>query len=162
MNALTRCLSTAEISQRILDMAVTGVYRESVIEAFYPLATKKQIRQAIAQAKQLGVRSVPQLRDETLGTYYQIDASSYASAQAVVKAEIARGAEASPAERLLLATQALRAMLGVSVTFALLLGVCSTLLWLNGQLLWGTGTLLGSLSAAGIWLIQKRLARNLI
>ena len=49
MSQLAPRLSETELSQRILAMAKTGVYRESIFEAFRSLATKRQIRQAIAQ-----------------------------------------------------------------------------------------------------------------
>ena len=58
-------------------MATTGVYRESIFEALQPLSTKKNIRLAIAHAKQLGMYSVADLRDDALGTYYQIDVAQY-------------------------------------------------------------------------------------
>ncbi|NJN02253.1 MAG: hypothetical protein HC873_01100 [Leptolyngbyaceae cyanobacterium SL_1_1] len=162
MSPLTQRLSTAEISQRILEMAVTGVYRESVFETFRPVATKKQIRDAIAHAKHLGIRSVPQLRDEALGTYYQIDASRYATAQAIVEAEIQLAVGESPSQRLLVVTQALRATLGVSASFTVLFGLGSSLFWLNGQVGWASSTLFSSLSAAAIWAVQRQVAKNLV
>jgi hypothetical protein len=72
-------LSETELSQRILDMAKTGVYRESIFEAFQSLATKQQIRRAIAHAKQFGLYSVRQHRDDELGTYYEVDLAKYQS-----------------------------------------------------------------------------------
>ncbi|MGP1375871.1 MAG: hypothetical protein ACTS3T_23795 [Almyronema sp.] len=160
MSALTQRLSTAEISQRILDMAITGVYRESVFETFRPVATQKQIRGAIAHAKQLGLHSVPQLRDQALGTYYQIDAGSYETAQALLKAEVTFAVGASPTAQLLLTTQTLKAMLGVSVSIAVLCALGGALLWLNGQFVGGTSALVASLSAWTIWMIQNRLAQK--
>ena len=48
-------------------MARTGVYRQSVFEAFRSMATQRQIRDAIAQAKQFGLYTVSSLRDAELG-----------------------------------------------------------------------------------------------
>lgn len=76
-SSLTRRLSVPELSQRVLTMGKTGVYRESIFEALSPLATKKSIRLAIAQAKQFGLYSVATLRDDDLGTYYQVDLAQY-------------------------------------------------------------------------------------
>jgi hypothetical protein len=88
MSPLAPRLSETELSQRILEMAKTGVYRESIFEAFRSLATKRQIRQAIAHAKQFGLYSVRDLRDEELGTYYQVDLAKYDSFQAALKAAV--------------------------------------------------------------------------
>ncbi|NER00678.1 MAG: hypothetical protein F6K30_28960 [Cyanothece sp. SIO2G6] len=78
-STISRRLSVPELSQRILMMAKTGVYRESIFAALHPLATKKNIRLAIAQAKQFGLHSVAALRDDELGTYYQVDLTQYQS-----------------------------------------------------------------------------------
>jgi len=69
----TQRLSATELTGRILDMARTGVYRQSVFEAFRSMATQRQIRDAIAQAKQFGLYTVSSLRDAELGTYYQVE-----------------------------------------------------------------------------------------
>jgi hypothetical protein len=47
-----------DLTRRILEMATTGVYRGSIFEALAPIATQRQIRQAIAHAKQFGLHSV--------------------------------------------------------------------------------------------------------
>lgn len=74
---ITRRLSVPELSQKILEMGKTGVYRESIFEALHSLSTKKNIRLAIAHAKNFGLHSVADLRDEALGTYYQVDLACY-------------------------------------------------------------------------------------
>ena len=73
-HGISRRASVPELSRQVLEMATTGVYRESIFEALQPLATKKSIRLAIAHAKQFGMYSVAELRDDVLGTYYQIGA----------------------------------------------------------------------------------------
>jgi len=75
--SISRRLSIPELSERILEMAKTGVYRQSIFEALSPLATKKNIRLAIAHAKSFGLHSVADLRDDGLGTYYQVDLTQY-------------------------------------------------------------------------------------
>jgi hypothetical protein len=68
-------LSTAELRQRILEMAQSGVYRQSIFEALRPYARRRQISIAIASARRFGLHSVANLRDPQLGTYYELDTS---------------------------------------------------------------------------------------
>ena len=107
-------LSETELSQRILEMAQTGVYRESIFEAFRSLATQRQIRQAIAHAKQFGLYSVRDLRDPELGTFYQVDLQKYQSFQAALKAAVPLPPGDDLAAQMLAATQAIRAMLAIA------------------------------------------------
>jgi hypothetical protein len=77
-----------DLTRRILEMATTGVYRGSIFEALAPIATQRQIRQAIAHAKQFGLHSVRSLRDGELGTYYQVEPQKYASFQTAIAAAV--------------------------------------------------------------------------
>ncbi|MDA0265804.1 MAG: hypothetical protein O3A14_02330, partial [Cyanobacteria bacterium] len=106
-------LSDLELTQRILDMAKTGVYRESILEALQPVATQRQIRSAITQAKQFGLHSDRSLRDAELGTYYQVDLRRYHSFQAAISAAVPLESH-DVASQVLLTTQALRRMLVVA------------------------------------------------
>lgn len=160
MSQLAPRLSETELSQRILAMAKTGVYRESIFEAFRSLATKRQIRQAIAHAKQFGLYSVRDLRDPELGTYYQVDLPKYESFQAALKAAVPMPPGDDLAAQLLATTQAIRAMLAIagSSTFILLIvgGLCLLTGHLqSGRLAWASAASVGS-----IWLLQQRWARR--
>ncbi|MEM9117967.1 MAG: hypothetical protein AAF827_09355 [Cyanobacteria bacterium P01_D01_bin.6] len=160
MSQLAPRLSETELSQRILAMAKTGVYRESIFEAFRSLATKRQIRQAIAHAKQFGLYSVRDLRDPELGTYYQVDLPKYESFQAALKAAVPMPPGDDLAAQLLATTQAIRAMLAIagSCTFILLIvgGLCLLTGHLqSGRLAWASAASVGS-----IWLLQQRWARR--
>lgn len=160
MSPLAPRLSETELSQRILDMAKTGVYRESIFEAFRSLATKQQIRQAIAHAKQFGLYSVRDLRDAELGTYYQVDLPKYESFQAALKAAVPMPPGDDLAAQMLAATQAIRAMLAIagscSFIFLIVGGVCLLTGHLqSGRLAWASAA-----SVGGIWLLQQRWARG--
>lgn len=155
-------LSETELSQRILEMAKTGVYRESVFEVFQSLATKRQIRSAIAHAKQLGLYSIRQLRDPELGTYYQVDAAKYRSFQAALKAAVPLEAGEDLAARILANTQAIRGMLAISgvgaVGFLVLGGICLVTGHLqSGRLAWMSAASIGT-----IWGIQQVCVRSLL
>ena len=165
MSALLPRLSVAELSQRILEMATTGVYRESLFDTFKPMATKRQIREAIALAKQFGLRSDPTLRDPELGTYYQIERQRVK----LQKVDSLRTTEAQSTcfetregaiARILNIQQTMQTMLRVAggVTVSLLVsgGVCA----FEGQstiatLLWSS-----ALCACTIWGIQKQLLKR--
>jgi len=151
-------LSETELSQRILEMAQTGVYRESIFEAFRSLATQRQIRQAIAHAKQFGLYSVRDLRDPELGTFYQVDLQKYQSFQAALKAAVPLPPGDDLAAQMLAATQAIRAMLAIagSCTFIFLIigGLCLLTGHLqSGRLAWASAASIGA-----IWLLQQRRA----
>jgi hypothetical protein len=162
MTQLAPRLSETELSQRILDMAKTGVYRESIFEAFQSSATKKQIRRAIAHAKQFGLYSVRQLRDAELGTYYEVDLKKYQSFQAALEANVHLPAEDDLAAQILASTRAIRAMLAISgslgILFLLLGGVCL----LTGHLQSGRFAWVSAASIGGIWLLQNICVRSRI
>jgi len=162
MTPLSQRLSTLDLSQRILEMGQTGVYRHSIFEAFRPVATQRQIRAAIAQAKQFGLHSVAALRDDTLGTYYQVDTTKYASLQAALKATVPLDEADNLAERGLQATQILQQMLRIAKGSAIALGLVGAGCLLNGQPQLGSLTGVGAISALGIWWLQHRLARKLL
>lgn len=162
MSNVTSRLSDTELIQRILTMAQTGVYRESIFEAFQSLATKQQIRSAIAHAKQLGVYSVRDLRDADLGTYYQIDAVKYDSFQAAVKADVALEAGDDLAARILASTQAIRAMLAIAGSCAIGFLVFGGFCLVTGHLHAGRLAWVSAASIGGIWLLQQTWVRSLL
>lgn len=143
-------------------MAQSGVYRGSIFEAFQPFATKRQIRQAIAHAKQLGLYSIAHHRDAELGTYYQIDPAKYASFQAALKASVPLAVGDDVAAHILATTQALRAMVAIAGGFALVFFVLGGFCLITGHLQSGRMAWVSALSIGGIWLIQQRWARALL
>lgn len=158
MTVLSSRLSTSDLTQRILDMAKSGVYRESIFDAFRPVATKRQIRSAIASAKQFGLHSVPTLRDAELGTYYQVDLTRYQSLQTALNANVPLELTADLAKQMLVATQTIRWMLAISGGLAIGLfgvgGIC--VLMMRSQM--AAMTWIAALCAAAIWGIQRRCA----
>lgn len=161
MNGITRRLSVAELTQRILEMAKTGVYRESLFATFQTLATKQQIRQAIRHAKQFGLHSVAQMRDEELGTYYQLDVVKYEASKAALPIALPLS-EADVLQRLTEAVVTLRLMLIVAGGGAIALLAAGLFCLLTGELSLGWGLVTGSGSALTIWLMQKSLAHKLL
>ena len=160
MSSLTRRLSVTELSQRILEMAKTGVYRESVFEAFRPTATKKQIRSAIAHAKQFGLHSVPNLRDSELGTFYQVDLVRYQSFQAAIQASITFDQGEDLAKRIMEAAQTIRIMLMVSGGLTILLTLLGAVCLAAGKSQFSSGAWLGAVCVALVWFMQKNLAKK--
>ncbi|OLP16454.1 hypothetical protein BST81_20970 [Leptolyngbya sp. 'hensonii'] len=157
MSGITRRLSIPELSQQILQMAELGVYRESILEAFQPLATQKEIRCAIAHAKRFGLHSVPNLRDAELGTYYQLDQTKYQSLQHLLDRPETFGKDADLIQRVTQASQSLELTLTIArgVTVAL---TCLTIVaWCMGGEQISLGLLGSTVSAAGIWALQKAL-----
>lgn len=158
--------SMNELTGQILDMAQTGVYRESLFETFRPVANKKQIRAAIALAKQFGLRSDPVLRDDELGTYYQVDIDRVNSFQAAVenpaKSGIVLSAGDDMARRLQVAVQTVRLMLVVAQV-----GTITLILVGSGYLITGHSELAAiwwtsALCVGGLWLWQKTVAKPLL
>lgn len=153
-------LTDTELSQRILEMAKTGVYRESIFETFQPLATKKQIRGAIAHAKQFGLYSVRQLRDDELGTYYEVDLAKYQSFQAALKADIHLPAEDDLAAQILASTQTIRVMLTLAGSTALGCLLLGGFCLLTGHLQSGRLAWVSAASIGSIWALQNYWARS--
>ncbi|MBW4482497.1 MAG: hypothetical protein KME14_08135 [Tildeniella torsiva UHER 1998/13D] len=154
--------STLDLTDRVLTMAKTGVYRQSVFEALGPIATRRQIRDAIAQAKQFGLYTVSALRDDELGTYYQVEAASYESFQAASKALAASAPAENLAAQVVATHDALQAMLTTvassTLGFAVLGGWCL----LDGQTQLGRGLWLGAMVAGGLWSVQRWIARRVL
>ena len=154
--------SSLELTDRVLTMAKTGVYRQSVFEVLGPLATQRQIREAIAQAKQFGLYTVSSLRDEDLGTYYQVEADSYKSFQAAAKT-LATGAPPEDlAAQVVAAYAALRTMLAAIAGSALSLGLLGGWCLLDGQTRLGRSLWLGAMVTGGLWGVQRWIARRVL
>ncbi|WP_035985618.1 hypothetical protein [Leptolyngbya sp. KIOST-1] len=152
--------SPLELTDRVLTMAKTGVYRQSVFEALGPVATQRQIRAAIAQAKQFGLYTVAALRDEDLGTYYQVEPASYESFQAAAKALAAGSPPDSLADQVVATHSALRAMLSAVASSTLGLGLLGGWCLLDGHTQLGHGLWLGAGVAGGLWSLQRWIARR--
>jgi len=153
-------LSETELSQRIMEMAKTGVYRESIFEAFQPLATKKQIRSAISHAKQFGLYSVRHLRDPDLGTYYEVDLTKYQSFLAALEANIHLPAENDLAAQILASTQTIRVMLVIPGSIALGCLLVGGFCFITGHLQSGRFAWISAASIGGIWALQNYWVRS--
>jgi hypothetical protein len=155
-------LSTTELTGRILDMAKTGVYRQSVFDTFRPLATQRQIREAITQAKQFGLYTVASLRDEELGTYYQVEAAQYDSFLAASKTLLANPSSKDLAERMVLTHRAMRTMLMAVAGCTVGLGLLGGWFLLEGQAQTGRLLWLGAMVAGGLWGVQRSIAKKVL
>jgi len=160
MSVITRRLTVPELSQQILTMATSGVYRESVFEALRPMATKKQISAAIAHARRFGLHSVANLRDNELGTYYQVDLVKYQSLEHAIAIPEHLGDDADLLARVMDANSAMQRMLVVAKGLATLLGVIGVICLLENRNQLGVGLLSGAISAAGIWALQRSLIKK--
>lgn len=160
MSAIARRLSVAELSQQILEMGKSGVYRESVFEALQPMATKKQIRQAIAHAKKFGLYSVADLRDSQLGTYYQLDLVTYQSLQHLVESSLPLAEDGKALQKLTDATATVQRMLALSQGLAVAMVVLGIACSLTGQPQAGFGLFSGALSVGVVWAMQRAIART--
>ncbi|MEL6492703.1 MAG: hypothetical protein AAFQ95_22365 [Cyanobacteria bacterium J06621_3] len=160
--AITTQLSMNELTGRILDMAQTGVYRESLFEAFRPVATKKQVKEAIALAKQFGLHSDPSLRDTELGTYYQADAKKVASYHSVIQSSVMLSAGDDMAAQMQIAIRTVKLMLVVSGGGAIALLLLGIGYLLSGKAEAAAMWWSSALCAGGIWLWQKTVAKPLL
>ncbi|MEO0884555.1 MAG: hypothetical protein AAFY54_01295 [Cyanobacteria bacterium J06648_10] len=160
--AITTQLSMNELTGRILDMAQTGVYRESLFEAFRPVATKKQVKEAIALAKQFGLHSDPSLRDTELGTYYQADAKKVASYHSVIQSSVMLSAGDDMAAQMQIAIRTVKLMLVVSGGGAIALLLLGIGYLLSGKVEAAAMWWSSALCAGGIWLWQKTVAKPLL
>ncbi|MEO0455332.1 MAG: hypothetical protein AAF152_01950 [Cyanobacteria bacterium P01_A01_bin.114] len=161
MTALSTRLSVTDLSHRILEMATTGVYRESLFDTFKPVATKRQIRDAIALAKQVGLRSDPTLRDVDLGTYYHVDHEALQSFQTTAQSVSFEAGEDVSA-RILELTQTLQTMVRVASGVAIALLLVGALCILQGHIETAAVFWSSALCAAGIWGIQKQMAKPFV
>lgn len=161
MSLVSKRLSVSELSDRILDMAKTGVYRQSVLEALAPLATQKEIRLAIAYAKKFGLHSVSSLRDAELGTYYQLDVAKYESLRHALHSSIELDDENLFKSAVDL-TQTIQTMLVSAKALAMSLftiGIVS--IFINhGQA--NLSIFAGAIGVAVMWLIQRILAQRVL
>lgn len=155
-------LSMNELTGRILDMAQTGVYRESLFEAFHSIATKKQVRESITLAKQFGLRSDPSLRDSDLGTYYQVNPDKVQSFQLAIQNSMTLSAGDDLAARVQLATRTVKLMLLVSGASAIALFLLGSSYVLAGKAEAAAAWWTSALCAGGIWLWQKKVAKPLL
>ena len=161
-NPIATQLSINELTGRILEMAQTGVYRESLFETFRPVATKKQVRASIAIAKQFGLHSDPSLRDEDLGTYYQVDPARVSSFQSAIQNSMLLSAGDDMALRLQLATRTVKLMLVVSGMSAIALLLIGASYVFAGKSEAAAAWWTSALCAGGIWLWQKSVAKPLL
>ncbi|MEL6246955.1 MAG: hypothetical protein AAFY78_11460 [Cyanobacteria bacterium J06648_16] len=162
MSAISPTLSQTELSQRILEMATTGVYRESVFEAFKPIATKKQISSAIALSKQYGLRSDASLRDPELGTYYLIDLQQYEQSQQLAAAHVALAPGEDVTDRLTVALQTLHAAISIAGSITVVLIVIGSLCVLSGRLINGAVVYCSAFWTGIIWLVQRQLTQKVL
>jgi hypothetical protein len=164
MSTITRRSSVVELSQRILDMAKTGVYRESVFEALKPVATKKQIREAIAHAKKFGLHSVASLRDEELGTYYEVDLVKLRSLEHTIPTSVPSSQSTDLTKQTTKqATEAIvtiRLMLTAAKGAAIVLTIIGFAYLLTGNQQASFGLFSSAASAAGLWMLQKAFAKK--
>jgi hypothetical protein len=160
MSLITRRFSVSELSQKILEMATTGVYRESVFEALQPVATKKQISEAIAHAKQYGLHSVASLRDPELGTYYQLDPVKFEALFPTLHAT-PPGKDADLMQRLTNATRTTQHMLMLAQAFGLVLLLSGFAAWLTGLHQLSFGFWGASMSAILLWRLQRQLSQKI-
>ncbi len=160
MSVITRRLSVPELSQKVLEMAQTGVYRESVFEALKPLATKKQIRDAIAQARRFGLHSVASLRDGELGTYYQVDLVKYQSLQHLLHSPLHQGSDTDLVQRVDSATRSTQRMLVTAKVLAATLALLGAVCWWNDRNQLTFGLWSGAASVFLLWMVQKAFAKD--
>ncbi len=160
MSLITRRFSVAELSQKILEMSTTGVYRESVFEALQPVATKKQIREAIAHAKQFGLHSVASLRDPELGTYYQLDPVKFKTLSQALHAT-QTGKDADLAQCLTAATRTTQQMLMLAQAFGVVLLLSGIAAWITGLHQLSFGFWGASMSAILLWRLQRQLSQRI-
>jgi hypothetical protein len=156
---LTR-LSVSELSQKILEMATTGVYRESIFEALQP-ATKKQIREAINHAKRFGLCSVASLRDPELGTYYQLDVAKYKTLQHALHSPVHLGKDVELVQRLTAMMQTLEQMLNLAKSLAGLLSLLTLLCWVSGWHSVSWACFSAAVSAIVLWQVQRQLVNRM-
>jgi hypothetical protein len=160
MSTIARRPSLVELSQRILDMAKTGVYRESVFEALRPVATKKQIREAIAHAKKFGLHSVASLRDEELGTYYEVDLVKLRSLEHTIPTSVPVRQSTELTKLTADAIVTIRLMLTAAKGAAIALTIIGFAYLLTGKQQASFGLFSSAASAAGLWMLQKAFAKK--
>ncbi|MBM0741967.1 hypothetical protein JOY44_10070 [Phormidium sp. CLA17] len=159
---ISRRLAVAELSERILEMAKTGVYRTSIFEAFQPVATKRHISLAIRHAKRFGLHSVAKLRDEDLGTYYQLDAVKYQALQHTMQSVVPLESDEAVLKRMTDAVTTVKLMVMVVGGSAIALFSSGFVCILLGKASLGSGFLTAGATAIALWLLQKNLAKKIV
>jgi hypothetical protein len=162
MTSFTRRLSIPELSERVLQMAKTGVYRESVFEALQPLATKQQIRKAIAHAKRFGLHSVASLRDAELGTYYQLDETKYQAWKHKLHAPDYFGEDADLMQQVTQATQSVQRLLRAAKVLAGILGLLGAIGAVTGHGQLSLALFSSAIGVMGVWGLQRWIARSIL
>ncbi|HIK44671.1 MAG TPA: hypothetical protein IGR64_07245 [Leptolyngbyaceae cyanobacterium M65_K2018_010] len=162
MTLASKPTSIPDLTSQILAMAKTGVYRQSLFEALRPLATQRQIRAAIAQAKQFGLYTVPALRDQELGTYYQVEGTDFEAFQQAAKTLTALSPTGDLAEQMITPHRAMRAMLTTVAGCSLGLGLLGGWCFWDGQAQAGRLLWLGALVAGGLWGVQRAIAKRVM
>ncbi len=160
MSGITRRLSVTELSQRILDMGKTGVYRSSIFEAFQPVATQRQISLAIRHAKQFGLHSVAKMRDRELGTYYQVDAVKRQQLHQAFQTTVPAASEEDVLKRMTEAVLTIQMMLKVTAGGAIAVFGVGLFCLTTGKPQLGGGLLTSALCLVGIWAMQRSLAKK--
>jgi hypothetical protein len=150
------------MSQRILEMAKTGVYRSSIFEAFQPVATKRHISLAIRHAKKFGLHSVAKLRHGELGTYYQVDLATYQACQTALQKSIPMESEEDVVKRMMDAVMMIQMMLTIAAGGAIAFFGMGLVCFTTGKPNLGWGLLTSSVGAVGIWTLQKAIAKKVI
>lgn len=161
MSEISRRLTVFELSQRIVEMAKTGVYRESIFETFQPVATKQQIRHAIRHAKQFGLYSIASMRDTQLGTYYQLDQVKFSSLQTAFQSSLPVSHE-DVMQRMTEAMVTIRLMLTVAGMGAIALLGVGLFCLMTGKSSVGWGLLSSAVSTIGLWSLQRAIAKKLV
>lgn len=161
MSEIIRRLTVSELSQRIVEMARTGVYRESIFETFQPVATKQQIRHAIRHAKQFGLHSIAKMRDSELGTYYQLDQVKFDSLKSSFQTSLPLSHE-DVVQRMTEALVTIRLMLTIAGTSAIVLLGIGLFCLITGKPSMGWGLVTGAFSTIGLWGLQRAIASKLI
>ncbi len=151
-----------DLTAQVLAMAQTGVYRQLVFDALGPMASQRQIRTAIAQARQFGLHSVPSLRDPELGTYYQVTLADYQAFEAATKTLNRLPPATDLATQVASSHQALRGMLTTVASCSLGLAVLGGWCLLQGRVQTGSGLWLGALVVGGVWMVQRAIARRVL
>jgi hypothetical protein len=155
-------LSVMDLTGRVLAMATTGVYRQSVFEALGPVASRRHIRDAIAQAKQFGLGTDPRLRDPELGTYYHVTTTQYAAFQAAAKTLDNSQGSTDLATQIITTHQAMRTMLATVAGSTVGLGLLGGWCLLGGQVQAGRVLWLATAVAGGLWGVQRAIARRVL
>lgn len=154
-------LSTSELRQRILEMAQSGVYRQSIFEALRPYARRRQISIAIASARRFGLQSVANLRDPQLGTYYELGETDWSFDSHIstpIRDLLRPDAIVAPARKDGSAIRlVLQWILWIPMGSALLLLVMGILSLALNALSWGFAFCFGSGMALTIWIVQRIL-----